>query len=200
MRSDENETLQEAAAGPELTEPTADPAAAAQEAAGQTAPEQVVSEQAAPQPPTLAEAEPAGESLAELRARLAQAETENSFVRADLTSKLKALSLKLDAANQELEATRSGGQAEIQRLQDEVTRLNAANARAKEDQDLYKEVGDGQQEAVRKLMDRADLAQARADAATRRVRTYTVVMLFTLLIAVAAVGVCVLIVLRLLGY
>lgn len=195
MRSDENETLQEAAAGPELTEPTADPAAAAQEAAGQ-----VVSEQAAPQQPTPAEAEPAGESLAELRSRLAQAETENSFVRADLTSKLKALSLKLDATNQELEATRNGGQAEIQRLQDEITRLNAANARAKEDQDLYKEVGDGQQEAVRKLMDRADLAQARADAATRRVRTYTVVMLFTLLVAVAAVGVCVLIVLRLLGY
>jgi type VI protein secretion system component VasF len=144
--------------------------------------------------------EPAGESLAELRVRLARMEAENEAVRSSLNRKISALTLKLDAANQELEAARSGSQAELQRLKEELVQLQAENTRVREDQSLYKEVGDGQQEAVRKLMDRVDAAQARADAAGRRVGLYTILMLFILLIAVASVGICVLIVLKQLGY
>jgi Skp family chaperone for outer membrane proteins len=185
MQSDQNETPVQPAPDPEPAIASADPPAEPQAV---TAPEALLA------------AEPAGESAAELRSRLAQLESENDFARAGLNRKISALTLKLDAANQELEAARSGSQAETQRLQSELIRLQAENARIKEDQDLYKEVGDGQEEAVRKLMDRLDRAQARADAAGRRVAMYTILVLFILLIAVAAVGVCVLIVLKAYGY
>jgi hypothetical protein len=198
MQSEQNETPDQVTPEPEASTPpimeVEEPAAAPQAA---MYPEPLPADPASEGP---AAAEPAGESAAELRILLTQAEAESAFARADLNRKISALTLKLDAANQELATARSGSQAELQRLQESLVHLQAENARVKEDQDLYKEVGDGQQEAVRKLMDRVDRAQAVADAARRRVGIYTILMVFILMIAVAAVGVCVLIVLRLLGY
>ena len=136
----------------------------------------------------------------ELAVRAQRAEAETEITRADLNRKITALSLKLDAANQQLEAARGSSQAEIDKLQDEVARLQADNARLKEDAELYKQMGDGQQEAVRKLMDRTAQAQSAADRAGRQAQSYILLVFFILLMAVAAVGVCVLIVLKLLGY
>ena len=135
-----------------------------------------------------------------LETRAKQAEAETEITRSDLNRKITALTLKLDAANQQLEAARAGSQAELDKLRDEVARLQADNARLKEDSELYKQVGDGQQEAVRKLMDRASQAQSSADRASRQAQSYILLVFFILLMAVAAVGICVVIVLKLLGY
>jgi len=138
--------------------------------------------------------------VSELSSRAQRAEAETEITRADLNRKITALTLKLDAANQQLEAARGSSQAELEKLQDEVARLQADNARLKEDAELYKQMGDGQQEAVRKLMDRTSQAQSSADRANRQAQSYILLIFFILLVAVASVGVCVLIVLKLLGY
>lgn len=138
--------------------------------------------------------------LAELTSRAERAEAETEITRADLNRKITALTLKLDAANQQSETARAGVQNELDKAQEEVARLQADNARLKEDAELYKQMGDGQQEAVRKLMDRASHTQAAADAANRKAQSYILLSVFILLVAVAAVGICVLIVLKLLGY
>lgn len=128
----------------------------------------------------------------DLQARLAQAEQEAEYVRTDLTRQITNLSLKLDAANQQLAAD----QGEMERLQEELARVQAEKVQLQEDQELYKQMGDGQQDAVQKLLERADQAQDHAGAATKQVRSYLLLTLIVLVIAVGAVGFAIYIVLK----
>ena len=132
----------------------------------------------------------------DLATRLANAQQEAEEARADLTRQITNLSLKLDAANQQLAAY----QKEMDGWQAEAARLEAENTQLKEDQELYKQLGDGQQEAVQRLMERADQAQSRADAAGKQINRYLLLALIILLVAVGAVGFAIYIVLKLMGY
>jgi hypothetical protein len=137
-----------------------------------------------------APAEEAGRT--DLATRLVRAEQEAEFVRTDLTRQITNLSLKLDAAYQKADAS----QKEIARLQTDNAQMKAESLLMKEDQEVYKQMGTGQQDAVQKLMDRADQSQSRAEAAARQTQVYLFIMLLTLLIAVGAIGFAILVILQ----
>jgi len=123
---------------------------------------------------------------------LARLREEAAFVRTDLTNKLVALSQKLEAANRQLAAD----QQEIERLTAEVARLQQENARLLEEQEIFRQMATGHQEATQKLLDQAEESQAKADVAARQARIYLLLMIVFLLVALGAIGFAIYIVLQ----
>lgn len=128
----------------------------------------------------------------DLQNALARLREEADFVRTDLTNKLTALSLKLEAANRQLAADKQ----EIERLTAEVARLQQEKAQLLEEREIYKQTEAGHQEATKRLLDSVEEAQAKADAAAQQARTYLLLMIIFLLVALGAVGFAIYIILQ----
>ena len=129
---------------------------------------------------------------AEPTERLAQAAAETASFRDDLSRQMRTGPVELDVADQQFVSD----QPTMEQLHSEMQQLQTENTRLQEDLDLYKQVGDGQQEAVQKLMERADEAQVRADAAGQQIRRYLLLSLVVLVISLASVAFAIFVVLR----
>lgn len=124
--------------------------------------------------------------------RLAQTEVDTAPFRDEMIWPAAAAPLQPDAAYEPPAAE----QPTVEELDAEVKRLRAENTRLQEDLDLYKQVGDGQQEAVQKLMERADEAQVRADAASQQIRRYLLLAMVVLAVSLVAVAFAILVIIR----